>query len=58
MMDSFPRVLVFGLISILLTYGCGPDIKVWTEKFPDSDQVREEHQYYNGPETNVRVKEG
>lgn len=29
------------LIFLLVLVGCGPEIKVWTEKHPDSDQVKE-----------------
>jgi hypothetical protein len=29
------------LIFLLVLVGCGLEIKVWTEKYPDSDQVKE-----------------
>ena len=55
-MDKQIPSITIGLI--LLVISCGPDIKVWTEKYPDSEQVKEEYQYYNDSETNRRVKEG
>ena len=56
-MDKQIPSITIGLVLLVLV-GCGPDIKVWTEKFPDSEQVSEEYQYYNDPETNKRIKHG
>jgi uncharacterized protein len=46
-----------GTILILLTFGCGPNIKIRTETFEDGS-TKEEYQYYHNPDTNRRIKDG
>jgi antitoxin component YwqK of YwqJK toxin-antitoxin module len=55
-MKRLGLLMMLGLV--VGVFGCGNDIKVWTERYPDSDQVKEEYQYYNDPETNKRTKDG
>ena len=49
--------LVLTLSVLCFVFGCGPEIKVWTETYPKGE-VREEHQYYNDPDLGIRVKDG
>ena len=51
------RWVTVGLVLVLLTFGCGPDIKVWTEEYSDGS-LSEEFQYYNHPDNNRRIKDG
>jgi len=54
-MDS--NIRPTALVIILVLVGCGPEIKVWTEK-TDAGVLAEEYQYYNHTDSNLRMKHG